>query len=89
MSAAFDGEIADNRTLWDAWTAIHTTGDFYDVQRYYDSRNVGYAGPSFGYAPVPDQYTLSEFRRRELSPPDRPHRYPRSCHCYCRQNLCR
>ena len=41
-------------------------------QRYYDSRNVGYAGPSFGYAPMPDQYTLSEFRRRELSPPDRP-----------------
>ena len=36
MSAAFDGEIADNRTLWDAWTAIHTTGDFYDVQRFRD-----------------------------------------------------
>jgi SAM-dependent methyltransferase len=27
-------EIADNRTLWDAWTAIHTTGSFYDVQRF-------------------------------------------------------
>ena len=36
MSLAFDGEIADNRTLWDAWTAIHTTGEFYDVQRFRD-----------------------------------------------------
>ena len=32
-------EIADNRKLWDAWTAIHTTGDFYDVQRFRDDSN--------------------------------------------------
>ena len=30
------GEIADNRKLWDAWTAIHTAGEFYDVQRFRD-----------------------------------------------------
>ena len=29
-------ELEDNRRLWDAWTAIHTTGDFYDVQRFRD-----------------------------------------------------
>jgi ubiquinone/menaquinone biosynthesis C-methylase UbiE len=29
-------ELADNRKLWDAWTAIHTTGAFYDVQRFRD-----------------------------------------------------
>ncbi|HYJ61290.1 MAG TPA: methyltransferase domain-containing protein [Actinomycetota bacterium] len=29
-------EIADNRRLWDAWTAIHTAGSFYDVQRFRD-----------------------------------------------------
>lgn len=29
-------ELADNRRLWDAWTAIHTTGPFYDVQRFRD-----------------------------------------------------
>jgi len=29
-------EIADNRKLWDAWTAIHTTGSFYDTQRFRD-----------------------------------------------------
>ena len=33
---SFDGEIADNRRLWDAWTAIHTTGSFYDVRRFRD-----------------------------------------------------
>lgn len=27
-------EFADNRKLWDAWTAIHTTGEFYDVDRF-------------------------------------------------------
>ncbi len=32
-------EIADNRKLWDAWTAIHTTGEFYDVQRFRDDPN--------------------------------------------------
>jgi SAM-dependent methyltransferase len=31
-----DREIAENRKLWDAWTAIHTTGPFYDVQRFRD-----------------------------------------------------
>lgn len=32
----FERELADNRKLWDAWTAIHTTGEFYDVQRFRD-----------------------------------------------------
>jgi len=45
--------------------------DFYRFQHYYDSRNVGYEGPEFGYATMPDQYTLSEFRNRELAPTDR------------------
>jgi hypothetical protein len=46
--------------------------DFYRFQDYYDSRNVGYEGPEFGYAPMPDQFTLAELHRRELAPPDRP-----------------
>ena len=46
--------------------------DFYDFEEYYDSRNVDYKGPKFGYAPMPDQYTLEDFRRRELAPADRP-----------------
>src|SRR3990170_1393500 len=37
----------------------------------YDARNVGYQGPEFGYASMPDQYTLEHFRRQELAPDDR------------------
>ncbi|GAB6984117.1 CDP-alcohol phosphatidyltransferase family protein [Nocardioides pyridinolyticus] len=40
---------------------------FYGFDQLYDSRNVGYAGPEFGYAPVPDQYTLADLERRELT----------------------
>jgi SAM-dependent methyltransferase len=32
-------ELADNRELWDAWTAIHTSSEFYDVQRFRDDPN--------------------------------------------------
>ena len=45
---------------------------FYGFDQMYDSRNVGYNGPEFGYASMPDQYTLAELRRRELAPADRP-----------------
>jgi hypothetical protein len=45
--------------------------EFYGFDHIYDSRNVGYAGPEFGYAPVPDQYTLEHFRRAELVGADR------------------
>lgn len=44
---------------------------FYGFQQYDDSRSVGYAGPTFGYAPVPDQYTLEHFRREQLAPAHR------------------
>lgn len=44
---------------------------FYGFERYADSRNVGYAGPKLGYAPVPDQYTLAHFRRTFLAPTGR------------------
>jgi hypothetical protein len=40
---------------------------FYGFDHLYDSRNVGYRGPRFGYPPVPDQYTLSAFHRLELA----------------------
>ena len=45
---------------------------YYGFDRLYDSRNVGYAGPEFGYASMPDQYTLEFLRRTELAPTDRP-----------------
>src|SRR5690606_34265168 len=33
--------------------------------------NLGYEGPTFGYAPVPDQFTLAAFEREELAERDR------------------
>jgi phosphatidylglycerophosphate synthase len=45
--------------------------EFYGFDQMYDARNVGYAGPEFGYASMPDQYTLEHFRRQELAPADR------------------
>lgn len=43
-------------------------GEFYDYDHIYDSRNVGYRGPRFGYPTMPDQYTLDAFHRLELAP---------------------
>ena len=45
--------------------------EFYGFDQLYDSRNVGYEGPRFGYPPMPDQYTLSAFHRLELAPQSR------------------
>ncbi|MGA9749621.1 MAG: sulfatase-like hydrolase/transferase, partial [Nocardioides sp.] len=48
-------------------------GGFYGFDRLYDSRDVGYEGPRFGYPTMPDQYTLDAFHRLELAPaPRRP-----------------
>jgi phosphatidylglycerophosphate synthase len=41
---------------------------FYGFDAFYDQRNVGYQGPSFSYAAMPDQYTLAAFQRLELAP---------------------
>lgn len=45
---------------------------YYGFDQLYDSRNVGYRGPKFGYAPMPDQYTLEHFRTNELEKHKRP-----------------
>jgi phosphatidylglycerophosphate synthase len=44
---------------------------FYRYAQVYDEHNVGYAGPKFSYAAMPDQYVLSAFHRLELARPDR------------------
>jgi hypothetical protein len=63
------------RTVSDvpANTRNWTQGSFYHYDQFYDARNVGYAGPQFGYPTMPDQYTLDAFHRLELAPhPRRP-----------------
>lgn len=46
-------------------------GAFYGFDHVYDSRNVGYRGPRFGYPTMPDQFTLEAFQQAELAPDDR------------------
>ena len=58
------------RTVSDvpANTADWPQGAFYGYDAFYDSRNLGYEGPRFGYPTMPDQYTLDAFHRLELAP---------------------
>jgi hypothetical protein len=43
---------------------------FYHYDQLYAGQNVGYAGPQFSYANMPDQYTLAAFQRLELAQPN-------------------
>jgi phosphatidylglycerophosphate synthase len=45
----------------------------YGFDKMYNSKNVGYAGPRFSYARIPDQYTFRAFAQNEL---DRPRHKP-------------
>ena len=80
----YDQLVASNRfTLSDAFgkAGWHTVSDipsddmawlpgtsFYHYDQLYDRRNVGYHGPTFSYASMPDQYSLAAFQRNELQP---------------------
>ncbi|MGW7425363.1 sulfatase [Streptomyces sp. NPDC054813] len=39
---------------------------FFGLDRSYDSTHLGYRGPYFSWSPVPDQFTLEAFERREF-----------------------
>jgi phosphatidylglycerophosphate synthase len=43
----------------------------YHFDKMYGTADVGYAGPQFSYAQMPDQYTLEQFYQRELQPTPR------------------
>jgi phosphatidylglycerophosphate synthase len=46
---------------------------FYHYDKLYDRRDIGYRGPAFTYAPMPDQYLFSALQRLELA---KAHRRP-------------
>lgn len=50
--------VPSNKRDWEAGEA------FYGFDAVLDSRNMGYRGPTFGYARMPDQYTLQVFHDR-------------------------
>ncbi|TDC97216.1 sulfatase [Actinomadura sp. 7K507] len=64
---------ADSRTvaLMPAITRAWPEGGFYGYDKVYDNRNLGYRGPRFSFATMPDQYTLSVLQRTELAADDR------------------
>jgi hypothetical protein len=47
-------------------------GDFYGNEAWYDSRTLGYRGPNFSWATMPDQYTMAAYQRLEHARRDRP-----------------
>ncbi|HWD81142.1 MAG TPA: CDP-alcohol phosphatidyltransferase family protein, partial [Kribbella sp.] len=55
--------VADVPSNDEDWSVAKT---YYHYDMVYDRRNVGYAGPSFSYASMPDQYTLAALQRLEL-----------------------
>ncbi|MFP5347482.1 MAG: sulfatase, partial [Actinomycetes bacterium] len=59
------GDVPSNDRYWPQGSS------FYRYDHVYDRRNVGYVGPAFAYASMPDQYVLSAFHRLELSKPAR------------------
>ena len=42
-------------------------GEFYKYDHIYDSRNIGYEGPRFGYPTMPDQFVLDAVQHLELA----------------------
>ena len=45
---------------------------FYHYDKLYDRREMGYRGPTFNYAPLPDQYMFAALQRLELAKRHRP-----------------
>jgi hypothetical protein len=60
--------VADTPASKEDWPVATT---YYHYDQVYDRRNVGYAGPRFSYASMPDQYTLAALQRLELERPNR------------------
>jgi hypothetical protein len=59
------GDVPSNGVHWPQGKS------FYRYDKLYNAHNVGYAGPRFSYASMPDQYVLSAFRERELAKANR------------------
>jgi phosphatidylglycerophosphate synthase len=58
-------DVPSNRGPWPEGSS------FYRYDAVYGGDDVGYAGPRFSYASMPDQYTLAAFQRLELDRRDR------------------
>jgi phosphatidylglycerophosphate synthase len=59
-------DIPSNNQPWSQGTS------FYHYDQQINSTNVGYKGPRFSYAKIPDQYTYNKFGQLVLGPGHRP-----------------
>ncbi|WP_229069931.1 sulfatase [Actinoplanes sp. DH11] len=65
LTSAFKRAQWDTVSVMPGATRAWPEGKFYGYNRVWDSRNLGYQGPKFSWAPMPDQYTLKQFTERE------------------------
>jgi phosphatidylglycerophosphate synthase len=61
------GDVPSNNRTWPEGSS------FYHYDKLYDRRDVGYRGPKFSYASMPDQYVFAALQRLELA---KSHRRP-------------
>jgi phosphatidylglycerophosphate synthase len=61
--------VADVPSTRGAWPEGKS---FYDFEQIWDSDNLGYHGPKYGFSTMPDQYTFQALEDLVLSKPNRP-----------------
>ena len=63
LTRAFGGAGWRTLAVMPGNTSAWPDGQVYQYDEIHDSRSLGYAGPAYGWARVPDQYTLAETDR--------------------------
>jgi hypothetical protein len=71
LNGAFHRAKSRTVALMPAITRAWPEAKFFGYDKVYDDRNLGYKGPRFSFATMPDQYTLSTLERTELAKKDR------------------
>ncbi|MEV4346421.1 sulfatase-like hydrolase/transferase [Actinoplanes sp. NPDC049596] len=71
LTRAFHNAAYRTVSVMPGATRAWPEGQFYGYDQVWDSRNLGYNGPKFSWAPMPDQYTLKQLNTIEYKKPGR------------------
>ncbi|MEU4427910.1 sulfatase-like hydrolase/transferase [Actinoplanes sp. NPDC024001] len=71
LTSSFKRSGWDTVSVMPGATRAFPEGTFYGYNRIWDSRNLGYQGPKFSWAQMPDQFTLKKFTELEYAKPNR------------------